>query len=55
VLGTRGFLHRQEQEQPFAQFLGKVKILATILEVMIRAVDLKHSADGTEITVKVPR
>ena len=54
-LGTRVLLHPQEQEQAFPQFLGKVKILAMILEVMIRAFDLKNSAGGKEITVKVPR
>lgn len=55
MLGTRGLLHPQEQEQHFTQFLGKVKILATISEVTIRAVDLKHSAGGKEMTVKVSR
>ena len=53
--GTRVLLHPQEQEQPLTRFLGKVKILATISEVTIRAVDLKHSAGGKEMTVKVSR
>jgi hypothetical protein len=55
VLGTRVLLHPHEQEQPFTRFLGKVKIPATISEVTIRAVDLKHGAGGKEMTVKVPR
>jgi hypothetical protein len=54
VLGTRVLLHPHENEQPFTRILGQVSIPENIVEVTIRATDLKHGAGGEVLKVKVP-
>jgi hypothetical protein len=55
ILATRELTHPHENEQPFTRSLDNVKIPSDLLEVIVRAHDLKHEYGGREIVVELPK
>lgn len=54
ILVTRELAHPHDNEQPFTRSLTNVAIPSSLLEVIVRAHDLKHGYGGQEIVVKLP-
>ena len=54
LLATRELTHPHDNEQPFTRSLDNVKIPSELLEVIVRAHDLKHEYGGREIVVELP-
>jgi hypothetical protein len=55
ILATRVLAHPHDSEQPFTRSLAGVRIPSDLLEVVVRAHDLKHEYGGKEFVVKLPR
>ena len=51
VLATRVLAHPHETEQPFTRSLSRVRIPASVTEVVVRAHDSVHGFGGAELRV----
>jgi len=54
LLATRELAHPHDNEQPFTRSLANVKIPSGLLQVIVRAHDLKHEYGGKEMVVELP-